>query len=77
MGKLFRDKYLVESSRYKDYDCSMEGKCYVTICTKDKTHYFGEVANGTMIISKVGKITQQMLKMVTMHFPIVGLDEFV
>ena len=77
MGKLFRDKYLAESARYKDYDYSLAGKYYVTICTKDKTHFFGEIENGEMILSEVGKITQQMLKMITMHFPFVGLDEFV
>jgi putative transposase len=30
--------------------------CYLTICTKNKNHYFGEIENGRMIFSEIGEI---------------------
>jgi len=77
MCGLFRDKYLSGSIRYRGYDYSLPGMYYVTICTKNKGHYFGEIECGKMILSETGEITQQMLTEIPVHFPFAGLDEYV
>lgn len=39
----FKDKYRIESTRLRNYDYSSKGAYGVTICTKDRKHFFGVV----------------------------------
>lgn len=39
----FRNKYRVESTRLKGYDYSRNGDYFVTICTKNRIHLFGDI----------------------------------
>jgi hypothetical protein len=38
------------------YDYSQPGAYFVTICTQDRLHLFGEVKNGKMILNEFGII---------------------
>lgn len=49
----------------------------MTICTKDKEYFFGEIKNGTMVLSDVGKMADKYWREIPAHFPFVKLDEFV
>lgn len=44
------------SIRLKGYDYSADGLYFITICTKDKNHYFGRVINGKMALNERGQI---------------------
>ena len=46
------------SIRLKGYDYSADGLYFITICTKDKNHYFGRVVDGKMVLDKRGKIVK-------------------
>ena len=37
------------------------GMYFITICTKDKEHYFGEITDGVMNLSEVGKCLQEQI----------------
>lgn len=39
----FQNKYRIPSARLKGYDYGSHGLYFVTICTKEKTHYFGNI----------------------------------
>lgn len=52
----FNNKYRVPSARWTDWNYGSEGAYYVTICTKNRDHYFGEIENGEMIYSELGRI---------------------
>lgn len=41
-----------------DYD---DGYFFITICTKDKRHYFGKIINATMYLTSVGKYLYEQL----------------
>ena len=58
MCALFRNKYRIGSTRYQGYDYSSPGKYFITICTKNRKPYFGEVQNGKMILSDLGNYLQ-------------------
>ena len=45
-----------KSPRLKNWDYTNNGLYFVTICTKDRKHYFGEIKNGKMLLSPVGAI---------------------
>ncbi len=52
----FQNKYRIPSARWKEWNYGDEGAYFVTICTKHREHYFGEIKNGQMQLSEIGKI---------------------
>ena len=42
-------------NRLKGYDYSQDGWYFVTICAKNREHFFGKIINGKMYLSAVGK----------------------
>ncbi len=45
------------------------GAYFVTFCTKDRMHYLGEIADGKMKLSEVGKFADEQFMNVTAHYP--------
>jgi len=50
---------------------------FVTICTNNHKHYFGEIVDGTVYLSPLGHVTKDCWLMIPAHFPFVDLDEFI
>jgi len=73
----FAGKYRIESTRLKDWDYSSPGYYFVTICTRKFDPIFGDVTQGRVELSEVGKIAKKFWIEIPSHFPNVGLDEFV
>lgn len=73
----FKNKYRVQSARLPDYDYSQNGGYFITICTKDREHFFGEIKNGKMELSDMGNIIDSYWKQISEHFPFVQLGESV
>lgn len=63
--------------RLKDWDYSQEGWYLVTICTKDKNNFFGEVRNAIVGLSDIGCVAYDTWQEVPDHFEHVKLDTFV
>ena len=53
---MFHDQYRVESARCCGCDYAEVGMYLVTVCTKDRRHWFGEVMSERMILNPVGMI---------------------
>ena len=64
----FQNKYRIESARapWHNYD---GGSYFITICTKDREHYFGEIVDEEMVLSDIGKYADEQFKNVTSHYP--------
>jgi putative transposase len=77
MCSLFRNKFRKNSLRYTGRDYSLPGKYFVTICTANRTKWFGRVINGGMHLSEIGQIASRMWYEIPDHFPFIGLDAFV
>ena len=76
-NQLFKDKYKIKSIRLPDWDYSSNGAYYITICTKDREHYFGNIKNGQMILSKIGEVVEKFWMEIPLHYQNLTLDEFV
>lgn len=44
------------------------GMYFVTICTKDKEHYFGEIADEKMNLTDIGMFADEQFRNVTAHY---------
>jgi REP element-mobilizing transposase RayT len=75
MSDKFRDKYRIPSNRLPNWDYSNNGYYFITICTKERKHYFGEIINNKMQLSNIGEIVQKYWLTIPNHFPFVELDE--
>ena len=78
MQKQYKKKYRNKSIRLAGYDYRSEGLYFITICTKDRICYFGEIdSQGKIHLSKEGEIAYNNWKAIPNHFNYIFLGEFV
>ena len=72
----FLDKYRIDSARawWHDYD---GGAYFITICTKDREHFFGEIEDGNIILSEIGEFTRQCIEQIPQHNPYAEIPLYV
>ena len=58
MSEKFKNKYRIKSARLQNWDYGSNAAYFVTICTKDRACYFGEVIEGKMQLNEIGKIAE-------------------
>ncbi len=56
--KKFQNKYRGQTTRLANWDYAWVATYFVTICTKYRIHYFGEIKDGKMELSEIGKIAE-------------------
>ncbi len=63
--------------RLRDYDYSKNGYYFVTICTRDRKGFFGEIEEGKMILNAYGRIVFECWCDLPKHYVNCSLDSFV
>ena len=56
--KKYKNKYKIKSARLREYNYGYAGIYFITICTENREHYFGEILNSEIQLSEIGKIAQ-------------------
>ncbi|MDP4010222.1 MAG: transposase [Candidatus Shapirobacteria bacterium] len=74
---LFADKFRVKSARLEGRDYSLPGFYFITICTHNKNKFFGKIINGKIKLSKVGKIVETNMILLSNRFNNIVIDIFV
>jgi putative transposase len=78
MGKKYQNKYRIESTRLQSWDYSADAAYFITICTKGREHYFGEIqASNRIKLSEIGQHVNKCWSDIPIHFPYVILDAFI
>lgn len=72
----FQDKYRINTARawWHDYD---GGAYFITICTKGREHYFGEIEDGKMVLSEIGDYSRQCIEQISQHNPYAEIPLYV
>ena len=65
------------SIRLKGYDYTQAGAYFITICSYQREHTFGEIMNGEMKLSKFGLVAKQQWEKLPKRFPNIELGAFV
>lgn len=65
------------SIRLHGYDYSENGAYFVTICTRNREHLFGEIKNGEMRLNDAGNMIDRWWHELGNRFPDIELDAFV
>ena len=74
---LYKNKYRIESARCPNWDYASNGYYFVTICTRNRQCFFGNVNAGKMQLSDIGVIVAQEWHKTPQIRPNVQLDEWV
>ena len=77
MADLYKNKYRIKSARLENWDYRWNAAYFITICTADRRHYFGEIKNGKMEYSPIGVIADILWHGIPQHAAYVELGKFV
>ena len=58
MADKFNNRYRISSTRLQSWDYAKNGLYFITICTKNHDHYFGEIIDNEMQLSQIGNIVE-------------------
>jgi REP-associated tyrosine transposase len=78
----FLNRYRISSARLQNWDYGSQGLYFVTICTKNRNKYFGEIVPlqtqniAPLQPTLIGLIAQKNWEQIPVHFPFVELDQF-
>lgn len=71
------NRYERRSIRLKNYDYHQPNAYFVTICTLNRFHLFGEINDGEMWLSSVGEMINTIWFEIPIYYPNVDIDAFV
>ncbi len=72
-----KNKFKSKSLRLKYWNYQNSAVYFVTICTKNKSHYFGKIEKGKMIYSPIGAIAYVLWNEIQHRNQTVTLGDFV
>ena len=73
----FLNKYRIPTARLQNWDYGWNGYYFITVCTAIRDYYFGDIVNGKMESSKIGKIAYRFLLEIPQRYSYSKLDVFV
>jgi REP element-mobilizing transposase RayT len=91
MPDLIQNKYRIPTNRLPRYDYGADGWYFVTICTKNRVHYFGDIVRthhrecdivetrncASLQYTETGTVAHDFWLQIPQHYPFVQLDTFV
>jgi len=81
MTEKFKNKYRIPPARLQTWDYGNNGAYFITICTKNRLHYFGEIITelqeSEMQLSDIGRLAERFWTEIPIHFPFVKLGKFI
>lgn len=58
MCEKYLNKYRISSTRLQNWDYGNNAAYFITICMRNRKHFFGEISNGEMQLTNIGKIVE-------------------
>lgn len=75
--KKFQNKYRIPSARLQSWDYGSNAAYFITICTHNRAHFFGDILDGIMQLNEIGQLAEKYWMEIPHHFPFVELGNFV
>ena len=73
----YKNKYRIPSARALWWNYGWAGAYFITICTRNREHFFGEIQNGIMHLSHTGVLADVFWHEIPHHAKNVELGAFV
>jgi len=65
------------SIRLKDYDYTKDGYYFITVCTYKQEYLLGECLDGSVILSRFGKIVERCWQELPSHFAGIDVSNYI
>lgn len=72
----FQNRFRIPSARFEHHDYN-GGLYFITICTKNREHFFGKIVNHEMRLSTIGNWAVENLENINHHYPYAEIPLFV
>lgn len=66
-----------KTARAKRYDYASPWMYFVTTCTKDRVHYFGNIVDTQTVLSDIGKICDEQLQFMMQKRPSIDMHAYI
>jgi hypothetical protein len=76
-GKYMNTKPNRQTIRLKQHDYTSGCSYFITICTHNRSHLFGEIVDGSAVLNDTGKKAHQCWLQIPNHFPNAKIDNFI
>jgi putative transposase len=73
----YQNKYRIPSARLDSWDYRNNGMYFITICTQNREHLFGEIKDDKMDLNSIGRIADKCWADIPNHFEYIGLGKFI
>ena len=73
----FKNKYRIPSARAQWWDYGNDAAYFITICTKNRFHFFGKITDKKLFASPAGDIAANIWYEIPANFPYAQLGAFV
>jgi putative transposase len=73
----FKNKYRIPSARASWWDYAHAGAYFITICTADRVHFFGNIAAAQLNPTPMGELAESIWQEIPNQFPFIQLGAFV
>lgn len=73
----YKNKYRIPSARLQNWDYGSNGAYFITICTQNREHFFGEIVDGQMQLNQLGQLAEKYWLEIPQHFSFIELGNFV
>ncbi len=73
----YQNRYRIPSARLQNWDYGANGAYFITICTENRDHFFGEIFGGVMKLNELGLLAHEYWAEIPCRFPFVALGNFV
>ena len=77
MSEKYQNRYRIPSARWQNWDYGSAGAYFITICTKNRLHHFGNIVDHKMYLSHTGLLADVVWHEIKNHAPGLTLDAFV
>lgn len=77
MADKYQNKYCIPTNRLQGWDYGNNGMYFITICTCNRIHFFGNIINGEMQLNEMGTTANILWKEIPKQFPFIELGKYV
>ena len=72
----YKNRYRIPSARASWHDY-LDGAYFVTICTKNRELYLGNIADGELTLSEIGRYAEEQFREVSSLYPYAEIPSFI
>ena len=76
-GVILNNNKTRKNPRLKEFDYATCGYYFITICTKEKKHFLGEIRSSKMNLNRVGKLAESALQCIPEVYENIEIDKYV